>query len=361
MLTRRKRAFTLVELLVVIGIIAILIGILLPALAKARDSANTVKCASNLRGIGQAIAQYLDENQGTFPPSNYPTGLNITGGTITDWPPVLGYTHWSALINGNTWAAATDYLIHNSTPVSSAPQLAPFESTAAWGQFQCPALDNGGLPPANTYAGNNDLGVANESNIPNVVDLQAPRLAYTLNEALCPRSFIAYVPQIGNYLNYKFVRAGQVLHSADTILATELWGFQLAAETNSYVNPGTEVSNSRRPVSGFINLNNSSPDQLYMSNPPSFIMPITQPFLNYIGRDPSTTLAAGATPSSELAYVGRNHGSKAYGSVAGATTTGWDLRTSNFLYVDGHVDTKKVSDTVYPKFQWGDSFYSLPN
>ncbi|MGD0767047.1 MAG: type II secretion system protein [Tepidisphaeraceae bacterium] len=363
MKSKRVWGFTLVELLVVIGIIALLIGVLLPALAKARDEANTVKCASNLRGIGQAIAEYLAENQGTFPPSNFPTGLNISGGQITDWPPVLGYTHWSALINGNAWQAATGYLLgSNSSPSASAPQLAPFENTSAWGQFQCPALDNGGLPPANTYTGNNDLGVANESNIPNVVDLQAPRLAYTLNEALCPRSFIAYVPSAGNLHNYSFVRASRVQHSADTILATELWGFQLAAETNSYINPGVPVSNSRRPVSGFISLTAPSPDQLYNSLSLSNIIPITQPFLSYIGPDSSATLAAGSSPSSELAYVGRNHGGgKKYGTVAGATTGGWDLRQSNFLYVDGHVETKNVADTVYPKFQWGDSFYSLPN
>jgi prepilin-type N-terminal cleavage/methylation domain-containing protein/prepilin-type processing-associated H-X9-DG protein len=64
---RAHKAFTLVELLVVIGIIAVLISVLLPALSKARSRAQTVACLSNLRQIVQACVNYTVEYKGSYP------------------------------------------------------------------------------------------------------------------------------------------------------------------------------------------------------------------------------------------------------------------------------------------------------
>ena len=77
---RHHKGFTLVELLVVIGIIALLISILLPSLARAKEQANGIKCLSNLRQLGNGFVMYFNENKNCFP---FAAGYAVPN--VEDW------------------------------------------------------------------------------------------------------------------------------------------------------------------------------------------------------------------------------------------------------------------------------------
>jgi prepilin-type N-terminal cleavage/methylation domain-containing protein/prepilin-type processing-associated H-X9-DG protein len=125
----RLRGFTLVELLVVIGIIALLISILLPSLNAARRNAAAVKCAAQLRQLGAAFALYKEDNHGYFPPAKMGTPPNYAIGDVT-------YT--------TTGAFWFDFLAKYVTKVKSgsaaatATEAASQRNSILWG---CPAWD----------------------------------------------------------------------------------------------------------------------------------------------------------------------------------------------------------------------------
>ena len=327
---RSRPGFTLVELLVVIGIIALLISILLPALNKAREHANTIKCASNLHSIAQGFYIYLANNKDTFPPAYLYVGHDIKDGIQTPTSAVNGYIHWSSYIYGAKNGGAVSY-----------------KDTNNWGEFQCPTIANGGLPATNTYDANRDPGQENDAGN-GILDEQAPRLAYTVNQAICPRNKFVAGFQGATHVD-KFVKAGQVSAASDTVLATE-WNqnWQIVAAAGEV--SGQTVCKSHRPVHGFVSTG-GDPD--LETAPVSMHGGVV---LRKVGiGDLSPDPQIGANAATRLDWVGRNHGAPSK-KLDGQ---GWDVRKTNFLFVDGHVETKHIRETVYPVFQWGQKCYSL--
>ena len=85
MVRTRRQGLTLIELLVLIGIVALLISILLPLIARTRQSGGRMKCPSNLRQIGQAIQMYANEHKGQFPRAAF----DGAGGMPTEYTAAL--------------------------------------------------------------------------------------------------------------------------------------------------------------------------------------------------------------------------------------------------------------------------------
>jgi prepilin-type N-terminal cleavage/methylation domain-containing protein/prepilin-type processing-associated H-X9-DG protein len=327
MRSNKARGFTLVELLVVIGIIALLISILLPALTKARAAANALKCAANLHAIAGGFANYLVEFHETYPAAYLYNGVGPNGGTgqtlnvsaniESPQVPADGYIHWSYFIYGR--------------------------KGSSYEAFTCPAMNNGGLQRTNCPPSERDAGTIPDGGWtgPNY-DLQAPRLAYTVNEAICPRNKFVFAMNGGpNCYLYQFVRAAQVRHSADVILATEFWDIGTAVMDNATAG----VVRSHRPVHGFYGANGL--DMEFVNAPTRGLPTIYRVTASMLATGKLPNI--GGQPQTRLDWVGRIHGT---GDVR--------KRKTNFLYVDGHVETKLIEETLQP-FQWGDRFYSLTN
>jgi prepilin-type N-terminal cleavage/methylation domain-containing protein/prepilin-type processing-associated H-X9-DG protein len=125
---RQRSGFTLVELLVVIGIIAVLIGVLLPVLSSARKSAYKVKCASQLREIGNALKLYAVDNKNYWPVAVHWTqpGFPLDP-SLQSVPDRRDYWYQFLL----------KYFTNRKYTDTPGKRLADFQNTPLWG---CPAV-----------------------------------------------------------------------------------------------------------------------------------------------------------------------------------------------------------------------------
>lgn len=329
-----REAFTLIELMVVVAIIALLVAILLPSLQSARLHAKAVTCSTNMHHVGLAMANYLYGSRGTYPASYlYPDDEDGNWSIAQTETKPFGYMHWS-------------YFLFDGGQVNDKA-------------FQCPIYENGGAPRTNPgmnsddWEGGQQVDQNGVANVTQLTDKQAARMAYTANASIMPRNKFTSALSGGPRVNV-FVREQNIKHPGATIMVTEFlnnWK-ALGVQQGSLIE-----SKSHRPINPFFHVGSGFNEYQTPPQAPGFMYgtPNDQETYGLLPlkevRD-KTNILDHTSGVSQINAIGRHH---PHGNTVYTKTYGG---AANFLYVDGHVETMTALDSV-AKRQWGDRYLSV--
>ena len=296
-----QKSFTLIELLVVISIIAILAGMLLPALSKARDKGKEAACKGNEKQIGSAMVMYMDDSKEYYPTSYYYRNGASSGG---------GYVHWSGMLrSGNYVTSAKVYVCGSSRNGGWAPTNFTSDKNTYWGSVV--------EPPAGQTAQ------------AAVDDDEAPRMCYTGNAVILPRKKMASIA-----LN--LVKNAQLRRPSAEILVSEYCD-QKELIIDSSASGGTAIK-SHRPTHG-----------------------ITDGGAKWGGGEAGIcskpqALTIDEANAARTAALSSGNANSAHQIVY----TRWDMHGNrqNYVFSDGHVESLALAETLAPdNFLWGKRLY----